>query len=135
MATTTLTIRDESPAGGTLNELSVDFLTETITVRDLIRGRVYQEVQDYNLKTHSGEPYRGLVRPEPIEQALNGPVARGRARPIDWKAQFDRAVEAFERQQILILIDDRQAGSLDETFTIRSATTVSFLRLTLLVGG
>jgi hypothetical protein len=57
----TLTIRDETTTGDTLHEWSLDFLTERITVRELIRSRVYQEVQDYNLRlpTH----YRGLVQP------------------------------------------------------------------------
>jgi len=44
----TLTVRDETPAGGVSREWSLEFLDETITVRDLIRERVYQEVQDYN---------------------------------------------------------------------------------------
>ena len=35
----TLTVRDETPAGGVSNEWSLEFLSETITVRDLIRER------------------------------------------------------------------------------------------------
>ena len=46
---TTLTIRDEELAGTTIHEFSLDFLTEHITVRELIRSRVYQEVQDHNV--------------------------------------------------------------------------------------
>jgi hypothetical protein len=130
---TTLTVRDETPAGGSLHELSLEFLTETITVRELIRGRVYQEVQDYNVTQRMTGPYRGLVQPEGRERALNGPAAA--PRPIDWQKQYERAVEAFEGNQVLILIDDRQAETLDETFTIRPDTTVTFLRLAVLVGG
>jgi hypothetical protein len=132
---TTLAVRDETPAGGTLHELSLEFLTETITVRELIRSRVYQEVQDYNIKQRMTGPYRGLVQPEGYESALNGPRAGASPRPIDWQKQYERAVEAFENSQVLILIDDRQAESLDETFTIRPDTSVTFLRLALLVGG
>jgi hypothetical protein len=131
----TLTVRDETPAGGVSREWSLEFLDETITVRDLIRERVYQEVQDHNVRAGSAEPYRGLVRPEAYEEALNGPKTGGKSRPIDWKKQFDRAVEAFEANQILILIDDRQAESLEETFSIGPRSVVTFLRLTLLVGG
>ncbi len=36
---------------------------------------------------------------------------------------------------MLILIDDRQAESLDQEFTIGTGTSVTFLKLTLLVGG
>lgn len=131
----TLTIRDETPAGGVTNEWSLEFLSETITVRELIRGRVYQEVQDYNIRQQSTGPYRGLVQPEGHEQALNGPRAGAKARPIDWKKQYERAIEAFESSRVLILIDDRQAESLDQEFTIGPGTAVTFLRLTLLVGG
>jgi len=128
----TLTVRDETLSGATEGELSLDFLTETITVRDLIRGRVYQEVQDHNVR-RSTDPFRGLIQPSPIEKAYNGP--RAEHRPIDWKTQFERACEAFEANQVLILIDDRQAASLDQEFTIRPDSSVAFVRLTLLVGG
>jgi hypothetical protein len=133
----TLTVRDETPAGGISNEWSLEFLSNTITVRELIRERVYQEVQDHNVRQHAAGPYRGLVQPEGFEQALNRPTAGSGsgARPIDWKKQYERAVEAFEANQVLILIDDRQAESLDQEFTIGPGTAVTFLRLTLLVGG
>jgi hypothetical protein len=131
----TLTVRDETPAGGVSNEWSLEFLNATITVAELIRERVYQEVQDHNLRKHSVEPFRGLVQPEGYEQSLKGARPNTRPQPIDWKKQFEKAVEAFDRNQVLILIDDRQAESLEQTFTIGPGTTVTFLRLTLLVGG
>jgi hypothetical protein len=43
---TTLTVRDETTSGDTLREFALELLTERITVRELIRSRVYQEVQD-----------------------------------------------------------------------------------------
>jgi hypothetical protein len=46
----TITIQDETLGGETQQGWSLDFLTERITVRELIRSQVYQEVQDYNLK-------------------------------------------------------------------------------------
>lgn len=131
----TLTVRDETPAGGVSNEWSLEFLNATITVRDLIRERVYQEVHDFNVRQQGIGPYRGLVQPEGYEQAPNGPRSGAKPRPIDWRKQYEKAIEAFETNRILILIDDRQAESLDETFTIGPGTSVTFLRLTLLVGG
>jgi hypothetical protein len=128
----TLTIRDESLTGAPSREWMLEVLTERLTVRELIRSRVYQEVQDHNLR--QGEVFRGLVQPADAEKVLNGwKVARGRQ--IDWKPQFERAVEAFEKGQILVLINDHQAAALDEEFDVGPDTTVTFLRLTLLVGG
>ena len=131
----TLTVRDETPAGGVSNEWSLEFLNETITVRDLIRERVYQEVQDHNVRQQGVGPYRGLIQPEGYEQALNGPRSGAKPRPIDWQKQYEKAVEAFETNRVLILIDDVQAESLDQAFTIGPGKAVTFLRLTLLVGG
>ena len=84
----TLTVRDESATGGITRELAVKMLTERVTARELIRSRVYQEVQDYNLKQTG--PFRGLVQPEEAERTRNGPRP-GKPRPIDWKKQYESA--------------------------------------------
>jgi hypothetical protein len=44
----TLTIYDETLSGEKTPRFSLNVLAQRITVRDLIRDRVYQEVQDYN---------------------------------------------------------------------------------------
>jgi hypothetical protein len=129
---TTLTVRDQNLSGATLHEFALELLTERITVRELIRSRVYQEVHDFNHLRP--EHFRGLVQPTDTESTLNGFKLRNR-RPIDWKEQFNKAIEAFERNGVLILVDDRQVDSLDEEIVIRPDTRVSFLRLSLLVGG
>ena len=133
----TLTIRDETTSGGVYHETPLEFPTERITVRELIRERVYQEVQDFNRK--QGERvFRGLVQPTETERVLNGKPNEFRLkehRQIDWKPQFEKAVEAFNRNGFFILIDDRQAESLDQEFTIGRGTQVSFVKLTMLVGG
>ncbi len=128
----TLLIRDEAPAGAAPREWSLDFLTERVTVRELIRSRVYQEVQDYNLR--QPEQFHGLVQPDDAERTLNGFKLR-KPRPLDWKRQYERAVEAFEKNQVLILVNDRQAESLDQEIEIKPGAQVTFLRLTMLVGG
>jgi hypothetical protein len=128
----TLTIRDTSMSGQTLQELSLDVLDERISVRDLIRSRVYQEVQDHNRL--QPPRFAGLIEPESDERTLNGEKTT-RPRPIDWNRQFERVLQAFEKRQILILLGDRQLADLDEEIVIGPKTEVSFLRLTLLTGG
>ena len=130
--TATLTIRDETLGGAAPRDWALDVTAERMTVRELIRSRVYQEVQDYNLR--QGPVFQGLIQPEETEKELNGWKLR-KPRPLDWKRQFDRALEAFEANQVLILVNDRQAESLDEEFDVTSKTTVTFLRLVPLVGG
>jgi hypothetical protein len=128
----TLTIRDENLNGESLREWAMDVLAEHLTVRELIRSRVYQEVQDYNVQ--HGQVFHGLVQPEEAEKSLNGWKLK-KPRLLDWKKQFDRAVEAFEKNQILLLVNERQAEALDDEVVVGQQTTVTFLRLVPLVGG
>ena len=103
-----------------------------MTVREVIRARIYQEVQDYNLK--QPEYFRGLVEPTEAERVLNGYKLKAK-RKIDWQEQFQRAVEAFERNGFFVLVGDRQAESLDQEFEVKVDTEVSFVKLMPLVGG
>jgi len=128
----TLTIRDETAGGQPLHEWALEVLTERVSVRELIRSRVYQEVQDYNQK--QPDRFRGLIQPSEAEQTLNG-CKLPKKRHIDWKAQFAKATEAFERKQFLILVNDKQVDSLDEEIEIEPGTTATFLKMTMLVGG
>jgi hypothetical protein len=128
----TLTIRDTTMSGETLQEISLDVLTERISVRELIRSRVYQEVQDHNRR--QPPRFAGLVEPEGNERTLNGEKPT-RPRQIDWNRQLERVLQAFRKNQILILLGDRQLTDLDEEIEIGPETEISFLRLTLLTGG
>ena len=67
----TLMIRDEEMTGKTVAEFALEFLTERITIRELIRSRVYQEVKDHNAKQNLAE-FNGLVQPTDAERTLNG---------------------------------------------------------------
>lgn len=130
----TLTIRDEttfsfgSEGGG----FTLDVPTERVTVRELIRTRVYAEVRDYNLRRP--EFFRGLIQPSDAERTLNGFRLR-RARKIDAEVQFEKAVELFYRNGFLVLVDDRQVEELEDEIETGPETTVTFLKLVPLVGG
>lgn len=132
-----LKIKDASTAGDVHHESTLEIPTERISVRELIRERVYQEVQDFN-RNDAQQVFRGLVQPTDTERVLNGRTAEYRMkkhRDIDWKEQFDKALEAFEHNGFLILVGERQAESLDQELTVTAGTEVSFVRLTMLVGG
>ena len=128
----TLTVRDETISGQTSNSFDLEFETATITVRELIRKRVYEEVREFNLKAE--EYFRGLVQPTDTEQTLNGYKLKHK-RLIDWEEQARKAEEAFEHNGFFILVDDKQVESLDEEIEIRLKTQVSFVKLMPLVGG
>jgi hypothetical protein len=129
----TVIIRDEEMTGRVVQEFSLEFPAETITVRELIRSRVYQEVKDHNV-TASSHVFQGLVQPEEAEQKLNGPRERVRGQ-INWKKQFDKAVEAFTQGKMLVLVGDQQAETLEQPIVIAAKTEVTFMRLVPLAGG
>ena len=133
----TITVIDEFPSGGDAARFELEFPAETVTARELIRSRVYQEVDDYNRRVRSGTApdYRGLVTPE----EAGAPAARAGRQPpkreIDWKKQFDTACDAFQKNQIIVLVGERQVEGLDEVITLTRGLEVTFLKLTPLVGG
>src|SRR5580704_999634 len=126
-------VRDETASGESLWELSLEFLSESITVRELLRERVHHEVREFN-RQQDRLIYNGLVQPEDAERTLNGSKLKVH-RPLDWEAQFALAVEGFAKNAYFVIIDDRQAETLDETFVVGPQTAVSFVKLTPLVGG
>ncbi|MBL8762445.1 MAG: hypothetical protein JNL50_14210 [Phycisphaerae bacterium] len=131
----TVLVRDETTAGHRSDGVELTFPTEVITVRELIRERVYQEVDDYNRRAERGEAvFRGLVQPSDAEKTLNGFKPRG-GRRIDWKEQFERACAAYESCRVLVLAGDRQTESLEERITLSRGVEVTFLKLVPLVGG
>src|ERR1043166_2490423 len=119
----TLTIKDETAYGESTNTFLLNLMTERISIRELIRERVYEEVRQYNASLP--EYFKGLVQPTEAETTLNGYKVRNRRR-IDWENQYALAIEAFERNGFFVLVDDHQAGSLDEEILITPTTEVSF---------
>jgi len=132
---TTLKIRDEttfSLDGDEFRGFTIDVPAEQITVRELIRTRVYREVRDYNLD--QPEYFHGLIQPSDAERSLNGFKMRKRRR-IDPERQFEMAIKAYYRNGFIVLLDDRQVDELEQEIEIGPDTTVTFLKLVPLVGG
>jgi len=131
-----VTIFDETVWGERTGSLRLDLLSSTITLRELIRRRVYEEVQEYHAAPPSAV-FRGLVTPTETETALNGlkPTRQPAKRRVDWEAQVERALSAFTRNGFFVLVGDRQVESLDEELELKVDTAVSFVKLVPLVGG
>jgi hypothetical protein len=127
-----LTILDETASGNILRRLEVEIAQETLTVRELITRRVHDEVTAYNARQDG--LYQGLVQPTESERVLNGYRLR-LTKLIDAEQQVYRALEAFQNNGFFLLVNDRQAESLDEEIWLGSGATASFVKLTPLVGG
>lgn len=127
-----LTIKDETFAGQVLNEVLLEFENSSVTLKEIIEARVRNEVQNYNTRLNGF--YTGLVEPTDAERTLNGYKIKP-ARIIDEEKQVYVALEAFLKNAYFVLVDDKQAESLDEEVVLAPYRSVSFVKLTPLVGG
>ena len=131
---TTLEIKDltTTSIGKPEHTFTVHVTGETITVRELIRARVFQEVEEYNQTLPTA--FRMLVQPSEAERTLNG-FKFSKPRYVNPELQFKKAIEAFEGNSFIVLVDDQQVETLDDEIALRPETTLSFLKLVPLVGG
>lgn len=125
----TLTVTDETAAGKVLQQILLQFEAEYITVEELIEARIRAEIEKY--EQDAGNYRNGLVLPNFIEQRLNK-----KSKPkVDVEKQLYIALEAFQKNGFLVLIEDEQVERLDQQFLVDESTAVSFIKLTPLVGG
>jgi hypothetical protein len=130
--TVRVTITDESGSGRVAGALTLDGIDERITLRDLVRTRVREEVARYN--SQQQDIFAGLVMPEGAEPTRDG-FRMPAGRVIDWEQQADRAVLAFTRNGFFVLVGDRQVTDLDEELHLTADSGIRFIRLVQLAGG
>jgi hypothetical protein len=128
----TLTIQDETMAGKLLHRITLEVASETITVQELIRARVFAEVEAYNEKKPGF--FNGLVQPAEAERVLNG-YRLQTSRAIDAEKQYYIALDAFQKNGFFVLVDNYQVSELQEPIIVSADTRVSFVRMMPLVGG
>ena len=121
---TALTIHDVTTAGERRQSLTLHLPDPTITARELIRARVFEEVRVYNAALP--EHFLG-VQSTGTEREVNGYEFREQ-RKLDWHAQNRAALEAFDRSGFVLLVDDRPVESLDEEIRVQPQTQVTFLK-------
>ncbi len=80
--------------------ISIPIPSERVTVREIIRSRVYQAVQDHNAKRQNSPwPHQ----PSAVERDLNGAKSM---KAIGWQQHFDQAMEAFSNGRLIVLVDN-----------------------------
>ncbi len=127
-----LQIRDENNLGNVYNVLELSFDKVKVSIEDIITQRVYQEVEEYNKRAVNHK--HALVQPKADELLLNS-ASKQKRRPVNTEKQVEIALHAFENNGFFMLVDDRQVEELDDVVIIKTGTTVSFVKLTPLVGG
>jgi len=123
-----LLIRDETITGRIESEQTIYFPIAIVSVKDIITQRVKEEVtrrQDIQAMRAFEEPRDLASRDKKAKSPKN----------IDVEVQIEKAFQLFNDQQIILLINNRQAEYLEEQVVIMPETVVSFLKLVPLVGG
>ncbi|WP_119726798.1 hypothetical protein [Thermomonospora amylolytica] len=120
-----VTFRDETATGRLTDAFQVAGLPARMTLRELIRLRVREEVACHN--ADPSRAFTGLVRPRDA-------VPGGR-RFVDWEKQADLAERAFESNGFFVLSADRQLEDLDEEVDLTTDPELTFIKLVPLVGG
>ena len=112
-----VTIRDRTSTGDPTGTITLPGLPDGITLRQLIRWRVREEVAHYNLS-----PWRtlmGLVKPADPPRT-----------PEDWQAQADAAIDLFLANGYIVLVNGMQVTDLETRIDLKRNPDVRFIRLT-----
>ena len=137
----------ESPEAPDLAPISLRLLDERLSVAELIRRTVEEQVRELTVRRRldAEQAGRALARhylstEEVAAQARRGavrfPTTRaGKAAQLDPALEVEKALRAFEAGTYVILVDGRRVERLDEVVPFSPGTKVTFLRLMPLVGG
>jgi hypothetical protein len=118
----TVTMTEETAAGQEVGKLTLELLSARISVREMLRSRVYQQLQDSTreLARRQGQTY--IPPPKALFDA-------------EWKKQTEKAWAAFDSGTVVLLVDNRQMDTLEDTISIGADTAITFVKLRPLVGG
>lgn len=128
---------------------------DQITARELIRRRIETEIGKHNetvqqnhrrsTQAYLADTNAWLVVPGDVERTLNGERPAYGPRPgidlprapelLDTDLYIETAFEAFASNGFFMIFDGRQVTDLDEVLHIHHDSTLTFIRLTPLVGG
>jgi hypothetical protein len=127
-----VTIHDRTSTGDPTGTITLPGLPDRITLRELIRMRVREEVAHYNLRPWG--IFQGFVQPAGSEPTIDGFRLPERGR-IDWQPQADTAIDLFLANGFIVLVNGTQVVDLETRLDLRGDLDVRFIRLTPLGGG
>jgi len=116
-----VTIHDRTSTGDPTGTITLPGLPDGITLRQLIRLRVREEVARANVG--AWRILLGLI-------TSNDPTRT----PIDWQVQADAAIDLFLANGYIVLVNGVQVTDLETRIDLKRDPDVRFIRLTLLEG-
>ena len=116
-----VTIHDRTSTGDPTGTITLPGLPDGITLRQLIRLRVREEVARANVG--AWRVLLGLVQPADPARTQ-----------IDWEVQADAAIDLFLANGFIVLVNGVQIIDLETRIDIKRDPDVRFIRLTPLEG-
>jgi hypothetical protein len=128
MAGPTVQCRDEMSDGQWLMEYKLPVEGDRTTVREFIRARIEHETAAHNSELDRGRSFRGLVfEPPAVTSELNGWAGRKReGKAVDPEVMLQIALDAYERGDLVILVDDEPAGEIDAELVLAEGSKAVF---------
>jgi len=118
-----------------LASIPLDVPESPLTLRQFVEQIVADNVKAFNAKKVDSDLVRYLTQDAIDEQALTGKVGFDRrygSREADARESVEAALLAYADGLYRVFVDDREITGLDETIQFHEASTVTFIRLTLL---
>lgn len=125
-------IKDDTIGGETKNSFTFRMDKKTCSLAELIKARIFKEVDQYNLDRPSY--FNTLIQPSEAEVTLNGYKMKT-GKLIDPEKQYYLALDAFKKNGFFVLINDDQKESLEDQINLSDNMEMQFIKLTPLVGG
>ena len=128
MAGPTVQCRDEMSDGQWLMEYRLPMEGDQTTVREFIRARIEHETGAHNAELDRGRTFRGLVfEPPAVTSELNGWAGRKReGKAVDTDVMVKIALDAYERGDLVLVVDDEQAGEIDSELVLGDGSVAVF---------
>lgn len=128
----TLEIQKETSTGQVQDYLKLEIEYHTVTLKQIfeqcIRARFQLIATHVGQVTERGEYEQRLNQ---TEQGQKGNVWSHLALEV----QLEQAGRAFEKNQLLVLVDEHQITKIDEKIDLAEHSTIQFIQLIPLVGG
>ncbi|WP_157558284.1 hypothetical protein [Microscilla marina] len=131
-----ITVQEETFVGKILNKIALEVDKEQMTIAELIQYKVAHSVATHNAAIEVESKAEGTQHE--VEAVLNKNASQTYAfkrELADPEKETYRAWEAFKTNQLIVLIDNSQAESLEQEVLFSQDTVASFLKMTQLVGG
>ncbi|MCK5917988.1 MAG: hypothetical protein KAG34_06165 [Cocleimonas sp.] len=133
LTTNILRVRDETMMGKLIYEFDLPLPKQQLSVRDIIRERVKQEIKQYQQQRKNNG--HSLVEVSSVEKILNKYGVKDTFK-VDVKKQLEIAFRAFDNNGYFIIINEVQAETLEQMIDLEDENlSISFIKLVALVGG